>query len=350
MILKWLDIKRWEHWPFGLIYAPLSLVWVAYIIRSKAIWFFTSSNPSITFGGMEGETKSEMYAQLPKELYPKTLIIDPTLTIAAVEAAMEQNGMCFPLAAKPDVGAAGLMFRRISTIAQLIEYHEKIGENYVLQSFVGYPMELSVFYFRYPNQSKGTITGFLHKIPMYVVGDGSANLLQLIQHHPKAKARLPELRRVHGAFFEKVLPSGTKYPLSYAANHNRGATFVNLQSEIDEQLQGVFDRISNAVTGWYFGRFDLMTSSIEDLKQGKQFKVLEYNGCGAEPNHIYDAGLTLREAYKEILMHWKVLFEISRYNRNLGVKDWPAIKGWRFLRSAQQHLDALSQKENTLSF
>ena len=35
--------------------------------------------------------------------------------------------------------------------------------------------------------------------------------------------------------------------------------------------------------------------SIEDLKNGKNFSILEFNGCGAEPNHIYDASMTLEK-------------------------------------------------------
>jgi hypothetical protein len=70
---------------------------------------------------------------------------------------------------------------------------------------------------------------------------------------------------------------------------------------------------------------------VQDLKAGKNFTILEYNGCGAEPNHFYDTGYTLLGAYKEILKHWKALYGISKYNRQMGVKPWPFIKGRNFL-------------------
>ena len=65
-------ITNWEAWPFKLIYAPITPVWLSYIIRSGSVWFFTPSNPKLTFGGMEGEPKKEMYDLLPVHLFPTT--------------------------------------------------------------------------------------------------------------------------------------------------------------------------------------------------------------------------------------------------------------------------------------
>jgi hypothetical protein len=63
-------IKNWEQWPFKVLYAPIVPVWLWYIIRSRAVWFFTPSNPKLTFGGMEGEPKKEMHDLLPPEFCP----------------------------------------------------------------------------------------------------------------------------------------------------------------------------------------------------------------------------------------------------------------------------------------
>ena len=70
-------ITKWEAWPFKLLYAPIAPVWVWYMIRSGSVWFFTPSNPKITFGGMDGEPKKEMYDLLPKHLYPATFNVMP---------------------------------------------------------------------------------------------------------------------------------------------------------------------------------------------------------------------------------------------------------------------------------
>ena len=168
-------------------------------------------------------------------------------------------------------------------------------------------------------------------------GHGHKTLQQLIMQHPKAYKREAELRVKHGANYNKVLQPGEKYMLSYAANHNRGAQFINLQSEIDDRLVSIFDKISIDLNDFFYGRYDILCASVEDLKQEKNFCILEYNGCGAEPNHFYDTGYTLMGAYKEILMHWKALYKISRYNYKQGIKYWPFMKGWKFLRETDKH-------------
>jgi hypothetical protein len=79
------------------------------------------------------------------------------------------------------------------------------------------------------------------------------------------------------------------------------------------------------------------------LKQGKNYSILEFNGCGAEPNHIYDADMTLGDAYREILMHWKVLYQISRHNHENGTPYWPFARGRKFLKEAKRHFKMLEK-------
>lgn len=323
-------IRNWEAWPFKLIYAPLVPVWAWYMMKSGAVWFFTPSNPKITFGGMDGEPKKEMYELLPDELYPTTFNVLPDEDFFLVKQRVKDAGIEYPLIVKPEMGGQGILFRKIDDEQGLEHYHRLVPVEYIVQRMVHYPMEVSVFYIRHPKDKHGIITGFLHKIPLHVVGDGSSDLGQLITAHPKASKRLSELYQKHEEKWKRVIPAGEKYILSYAANHNRGAHFVDLKNHIDDQLVNVFDKLSWQVNDFFYGRYDIMCESIGDLKQGRNFTILEYNGCGAEPNHFYDTGYTLTRAYREILKHWKALYTISKYNSRQGVKPWPLLKGIKF--------------------
>lgn len=336
----------WEHWPFELLYAPISPVWLWYIIRSGSVWFFTPSNPKLTFGGMEGEPKQEMHDLLPKELAPATFNVLPNSDFEIVKKKLSEYRIDFPLVVKPEVGGQGILFRKLDSIEQLNNYHNKVPVEYIVQEKINYPMEVSVFYYRMPNHSSGIVTGFLHKIPLQVTGDGKHTLHQLIRLHPKAYKREKELQQKHGLKFNKVLQAGEKYMLSYAANHNRGAQFINLHREIDNRLVSIFDKISFGLNDFFYGRYDIMCTSIEDLKNEKNFSILEYNGCGAEPNHFYDTGYTLAAAYKEILKHWKALYKISRYNYKHGIPYWPFMKGLKFLRDTREHFRIMKQADN----
>lgn len=285
---------------------------------------------------MDGEPKKEMYDLLPAELYPTTLNALPTDDLGVLKQRIKDAGINYPFIVKPEIGGQGILFRKIDNENELKHYHSLVPVEYIVQQMVQYPMEVSVFYIRHPKAEKGIVTGFLHKIPLHVTGNGIKTLEELIIDHPKAAKRVSELQAKHHANWNLVIPAGGKYILSYAANHNRGAHFVDLKDHIDENLVAVFDKLSHRINDFFYGRYDIMCNSIEDLKQGKNFSILEYNGCGAEPNHFYDTGYTLIGAYREILKHWKALYEICEYNRSLGVKPWPYKKGRRFLNKTNE--------------
>ena len=326
-------ITHWEAWPFKLIYAPITPMWLWYMIKSGAVWFFTPSNPKLTFGGMEGEPKKEMYDLLPQHLYPTTFNVMPTDDVSAILQKVDEQQIGFPFIVKPEVGGQGILFRKIDNEEELMHYHSLVPVEYIVQRMVQYPIEVSVFHIRHPQSKKGIVTGFLHKIPLQVKGDGKHTLEELILIHSKG---IGELYSKHKEKWDVVIGLDEKYILSYAANHNRGAHFIDLKNEIDDNLVALFDKISIGINDFFYGRYDIMCNSIEDLKQGKNFSILEYNGCGAEPNHFYDTGYTLIEAYKEILKHWKALYEISRYNATQGVKPWPFFKGLKFIKDTKE--------------
>jgi hypothetical protein len=343
----WEKIGNWELWPFALRYFFISPVWLWYCLRSGSWWFFSSSNPTITFGGFEGEGKKEMYELLPKHVYPKTIYIHPGEDFAAVKNLIKQNGFVYPFVVKPDVGMKGLLFRKVDKEKDLETYHARMPIEYIVQDLVDYPLEVSVFYYRYPDQQKGVITGFIQKELMDVTGDGESHLWKLIEAHPKAKHRLEEMRVKHAENLETIIPTGERYILTYAANLNRGAKFTNLKHLIDEDLLQVFDELSRPAQ-FYYGRYDIKCRSVEDLKKGQHFSILEFNGSGAEPNHVYNAGYSLLEANREFILHWKVLFEISRYNHKHGVPYWSFKKGLHFLRDAKKHLKILEQYDREI--
>jgi hypothetical protein len=342
-------IKDWEQWPFKVLYAPIVPVWFWYMIRSRSVWFFTASNPKLTFGGMEGEPEKEMHDLLPAKYCPNYFNVKPSDDFTKIKEKLKQHGISYPLIVKPEIGGQGILFRKIEGEAHLKEYHSKIPVEYFIQEFIQYPVEVSLFYYRYPFEKKGVITGFLQKIPMRVTGDGIHNLGQLLQLNSKTKKRLAELKLKHEINFSKIIPENEVYILSYAGNHNRGAHFIDLKSEISDDLVTLLDEISLGINDFFYGRYDIMCNSIEELKQGKNFMILEYNGCGAEPNHFYDTGYTLSKAWKEILKHWKILFKISRYNHHHGVDYWPFIKGLRFRIQTKKYFKKLNAADKKIA-
>src|SRR5688572_25759379 len=212
-------IVHWEAWPFELLYLPLVIFWIWYMIKSKSVWFFTSSNPGLTFGGLEGEPKKEMYDLLPPGSYPPTFNVLPGEPITSIRSKLAANGIAYPFIVKPEVGGQGILLRKIDDEEALLYYHKMMPWEYIVQRLVEYPMEVSVFHIRYPNEPKGVVTGFLHKIPLYVTGTGSETLHTLVTRHPKGEKRVEELYGKHKERWNDVLERDEKYMLSYAANH-----------------------------------------------------------------------------------------------------------------------------------
>jgi hypothetical protein len=339
-------LTNWELWPFFIIYTPLGFVWLYYAIKARHFWFVSPVNPTLEFSGFEGEGKREMYDQLPKHLFPRTIYADPSLSFDHLVAEVKAAGFHYPILVKPDVGMKGMLMRKINNEEQLRYYHGYVTVDYLIQDLVDLPMEFSVFHIRYPGQEKGMVTGFIAKDYMSVTGDGASSLKQLIERHPKAKFRDEEMLMRHGDNFEKLIPAGEKYYLSIAGNHNRGANFINLKNEIDERLREVFDNISHEVRTFYYGRYDIKCTSVEDLKAGKNMMILEYNGVGAEPNHIYDCGMSYGQALREILVHWRHMYHIGRINhKQYGIPYWGFWKGYRYLKNARRFFKTMHQAD-----
>jgi hypothetical protein len=151
------------------------------------------------------------------------------------------------------------------------------------------------------------------------------------------------MKHRHEHRLDRVLSPGQHFYLSYAGNHNRGARFINLEKYIDEGLLKFFDDLSHYTDKFYYCRYDIKFTSIDDMKKGENYSILEFNGSGAEPNHIYDAGINIWKAYAVILKHWKVLYQISKYNHNNGTPYWSFLRGKNFLREAKRHFKMLQK-------
>lgn len=336
----WYIITHWETWHYRVKYIPLAPFWLWYCLRAGSFWFFTPSNPTLTFGGFEGEQKSEMYEQLPPGSYPKTIYISPTLSFEEAVSLVTDNHFVFPFAVKPDAGMMGLMFRVINNENQFRNYHKKITVDYLVQELVNDPIEVSVFYYRFPHEQQGTITGFIRKETLEVVGDGKRTLEQLILLHPRARFFIEEMRTKHADQINSVIPEVETFRLTYAANLSRGGKLVSLEKEKDDRLLKIFDDLSHYAKHFYYGRYDIKCHSLEDLKTGR-FAILEYNGSGAEPHHVYGNSNTLLQACKILLHHWDILYRISVWQHKNGIPYWKFKEGLDFLKTARKHLELL---------
>lgn len=340
-------ITDWKHWPFYLFYSPLSIAWVGYYIKSRSLWYYTAANPTISFGGFEGEGKTEMYQQLPPHLCPRTVVVEPGSAFDDVRQQVARKGISYPFIVKPDVGMKGIMFRKIEREEQLQKYHERMPATYLVQEFLDTPYEVSVFYCRRPGNEKGEITALIQKDLLEVRGDGQSTLEELIRRNPETTSWMEKMQREQGRRLSQVLAEGERFCLSHVANLYHGAHFINLTKRVSRQLVRLFDEISLS-NQFFYGRYDIKCASIEEMLEGRNFYILEFNGAGSVPNHVFTGDFTLLGAYKEILRHWKALYNISKANKEKGIAYWGLRKGYRFLQNSKRHFQVLKKLDKEL--
>ena len=311
-------LTHWEYWPFGIIQFPAIVYWVWLSIRSRSFMFFSASNPGIPMGGMFGESKFDILKMLPQQLVPKTVRIHLPATKAEVLTQIAENGFVFPVIFKPDVGERGFMVERITHESQIENYLKKVKCDFLIQELVDLKDEFGVFYCRFPDEKDGRVISIVMKEMLTVVGDGVSSLQELILKKKRAKLQWVSLQKKFSDRLQEIVPAGKKIELVSIGNHARGTKFLNGNNLITPQLSDTFDKISKAIDGFYYGRFDLRCSSPSDLLAG-DVKILELNGCGAEQAHIYEPGFSIWEAVMVNVRHWRNIYRIAQINRERGV-------------------------------
>lgn len=333
----WAKIFRWEFWPFSVFYFPVMFYWIWLSLKTRSFFFFTASNPSIEFGGMLGESKDSIFKLIPQQYIPKTYKLHASVDQESFLERLKLEGLDYPFILKPDIGERGWMVELIKTANDLKDYLERVQVDFLVQEYVSYDVELGVFYYRYPNCDHGTVSSIVMKDMLSVTGDGDRCVADLMTDDARTKMHLDTIANKHPDLLKVIPNRGEKVELNAIGNHSRGTTFLNGNHLITQQLIKVFDRVSAQIDGFYFGRYDIRCRSVEDLYEGKFFKILELNGAGAEPGHIYQPGFSLIQAYKDIIHHLKVLADISILNKKKGIPYYSFHRGLKEIMSIRKY-------------
>ncbi len=319
-----------------LVYLPATFYFIYLSIKARSLFFFSASNPSIETGGMFFESKWQIFKLIPKAYYPSTLYISEQTMLSCILENMLSAGIDFPIIAKPDRGERGWCVKKLHSPAELEAYNAQIPFPFLIQSYVDYPLEFSILYSRNPNCTQGEIVSVTLKKLLSITGDGLSSMDELILRNNRAILQYAKLKHDKNLNLCHVLQPGEERLLVPYGNHALGAMFLNYNHIIDASLLAVFDNISKHIEGFYYGRFDLRCSSIEDLKKGQNISILELNGAGAEPSHIYDPQFRFWDGQKVILQHFNRIYQAAIENRKKGIgfmSLWDFMKIWKLKRA-----------------
>lgn len=284
-----------------------------------------------------GESKYEVLTLIPDDLKPKSVLIKLPASVTSVTKAMEDHGLTLPLIFKPDLGERGWMVRKIKSEEDIENYLKEIRIDFIMQELIDYPLEFGVYYVRFPSEENGFVNSITAKEFLSVTGDGHKTLKQLILEKDRAKLQWNTLQQTYQHMLDEVIAVGKKIELVSIGNHCLGTTFLNYNHLITEKLNASFDSISKQVNGFYFGRYDLRCAGLDDLENGR-VKIMELNGCGAEPAHIYHPGSSLWVGIKTIISHWKNLYRVSKENHERGVPYLTFEEGKKIYKRVKKHM------------
>jgi membrane protein DedA with SNARE-associated domain len=307
-------VTAWEFWPVWAAYLPV-VPWLLLLsIRYRSPRVFLCANPGIPLSGLVGESKSAILAHLRKSGRVAPYVVVERLAPPQV----------FPVVAKPDVGERGRGVRVIRSRDELLEYLRN-GTKTILQQYVP-GLEFGVLYYRDPRTPVGRIVSITEKRFPEVTGDGLRSVRQLILDDARAavleRAYLAGCRRNP----DDVPLAGERVPLVEIGSHCRGAMFLDASNLATPELENAVDAVARCHPGFYIGRFDVRTPSIEAFQNG-EFTVLELNGVAGEPAHIYDPRVSLFSAYAAMFRHWSFAAAAGAANLRRGNRP----ESWRHI-------------------
>jgi len=341
-------LTKWEYWPTYMFYVPIIPYFLYRALRAKNLIFYLATNPGIKYSGNGTESKYKTILLIPEKYRPKTVFVEIGEDVDSVKNKIENEGITFPLIAKPDIGFRGFLVQKIDNFEALKKYFQKNDVAIIIQEFIDYKNECGILYSRVPGESKGAITSVTLKKFLTITGNGTSNLSDLILNDKRARVYYDYLKVIHNEHMNSILKKGQEEIISVIGNHAKGTQFINGNYLIDDELVAMFDNLNKQIEGWFYGRLDIKYDTFEKVKKGRDFKILEINGIISEPTHIYDptTGATYFGALRSLKKHWGIINKIAVTNHKINNVHYPKLipylKDVAWLRAYSKKLKRLN--------
>ena len=334
---RWLRTTHWEFWPSWLTYIPVAAFIILLAIRYRSLTLFTVSSPAIPHSGFAMDSKGDILDLFPKDsamlpAYLRMPIHDsPVDRIQPLESFMLENNLDYPIVLKPDIGERGMGVAVIRSREEAANYLSNCPDEVIAQAFCP-GKEFGIYYVRMPADDQGFLFSVAQKHPQHVVGDGKKNLEHLILEDPRAVAMARYYLRKFSGRLDEIPAKGEKITLVEIGTHARGAVFTDDRNLITPELTQAIDKLTQSAGVLHCGRYDLRVPSKEELKAGKNIRILEFNGVTGEPAHVYQPGYPLLRGILDLCRQWKYAFSTGHQNRAQGHRPTNLLEIWRIVK------------------
>jgi hypothetical protein len=346
-ILKALNKQAWfirltnkEYWSANIYIAPV-LVYVAYLAaKARSPLFFTAANPAIPTGGMVGENKADMSDWIPPQYRPKNCTVSSDHSMENIKIRLEKARLQFPIIIKPAVGCRGLMVKKVENLSDIMEHLLRFPTEFLLEEYIDYPVEAAVLYWKNPETGESGIQSVTGKEFLSVEGNGISNVESLLGENPRGVLQIERLKREKADLLNQIPRMGQKVLVEPIGNHCRGTKFLDFNHLITPEMVKAYDKIQADLAGNFLYRLDLKTPSVFDLQAGKNIKILEINGVGSDPAHIFDPNTRFFEIWAAYFRLWRKIYEISTALHRQGV-PYMSLKEYKIFAKKQKAMEQL---------
>lgn len=313
-----LKYRYLEFWPAWLFYIPAFTFYIFLSLRYRNLLMPLYANPAIKYGGFICEKKSDIQNLFDARSshYLKTELIESKLSkkdkVDKFLNFMKLKKLTYPIVVKPDVGQRGRGVKILENKKEAEKYLKQLEYDVIVQEYANYENEAGIYFYYDAKTGKPKIFSVTLKEFPEIIGDGKKTVKELILKDKRAKYLADLYLKRFAQQKDKVLKKGEVMKLVTAGNHAQGCAFKNGKKLIDNDLIKVFNDISKKIKGFYIGRYDIRYKNIEDLKEGKNFKIIELNGSGSEATHIYDRRVGVFRAYNTLFKQWLLIFKRAK--------------------------------------
>jgi hypothetical protein len=317
-----------EYWHPNVYFIPLGFYMFYLACRARSPFFFSAANPSIPTGGLIGEDKADISNWIPSVYRPKNITISSSMSMFDIQQKLKEVGLTFPIIMKPTVGARGLLVEKMNSLAEIKQHLWSYPTSFLLEEYIDFPIEAAVLYWKNPETGKSGISSVTVKEFLHVVGDGQLTVEELLMQNPRGVLQVPRLMTEKSDLMHSIPSAGEKVVVEQIGNHVRGTKFLNFNHLITSEMVAAYDKIQANLPDTYLFRLDLKTPSVSDLQNGKNIKIMEINGVGADPAHVFDPNYPLLGVYSAYFGLWKKIFEIStaQHRRGVPYMTWKEFK------------------------
>lgn len=316
-----------ERMPKWLICVPLVVQWLWLSLRYGGATLPSAANPHLTSGGLVGEGKLEYFrgmGPLARSLTADycAVLNDGTANEDSLRQTMAENGLAFPIVAKPDLGLCGYGVRLLPDMAALRAYLAVFpsGETVVLQRYLPQEGEAGIFYARDPVTGEGRIIGLALRYFPRVTGDGRSTVAQLVAADVRARRIARSPRHECSVPSESVPAAGQQVRLATIGSTRVGGLYRDGAALITSELVRAIDAIARDMPDFHFGRFDVRYESLRELGVGRGFTIMEINGAGSEAIEAWDPDIGVLQGFRMVFAKQRLLFAIGAAQRKAGVR------------------------------